>query len=168
MKTIKMSMRDVINFGGDPYTKKNVLVSMSMLSGITNTYGVEVVHGFKTLFGNLPMDEGEDNRIPDIASQDIFESLPWDFEFAWQDLMNVLTYKIEHGIMFLEAICPICRQGILEDAIIKLDEYYAYFCTECNNIMMMYGDRGITNTLSLNEGKNENGEKERINKRRRY
>lgn len=144
MKTIKMSMGDVVGFGGDPYTEKNVLVCMGMLSGIVNIYSVEVVHAFKTLFGDLPMDEGEDNRIPNITSQDIFECLPWDFEFNWQDLMDMLTYKIEHGIMFLETICPICKQSFLEDVFINLDESYAHFCSECNNIIMLYSLPGNT------------------------
>jgi len=136
MDEITISYLDVINLGGDPYQENIKLMVMNILSAEKTKYNVKISFEFKDLFPDLPMDEGEDNRIVEVTITEVFESLPWEFDANWQDLTNMLMYKHEYGISFLGMLCPICRQSIIEDIEFSADEY-VFLCSECSNIIQL-------------------------------
>jgi len=137
MNKLKISQQDVIGLGGDPYSSKNILITLNMISGVINVYSIKTDFNFRHLFGGLLIETGEENRIPDITLYDVLQSSSWDFDFDWQDL-NKLKYMVEHGMLSLENLCPICKQAVLEDVIVMIDECYSFFCSKCNNIVMLY------------------------------
>jgi len=136
--SVCVNFLDVIGFGGDPYSESgHLLISMCMSSAEELVHDTNIDWSFKDLFPSLVMDAGEDNRMPEITLDDVWESTPWDFDFNFEDLINKLMYKIEEGIDYLGIVCPICRKNILEDAIIVLGEDDVHFCSECNVLLWL-------------------------------
>ena len=129
-----MGMFDVIAFGG-AYDIDYVLTSMDMFSGEIGIHHIRAVKSFKNLFPSLSMDDGEDNRMPEVTLDAVFKSTPWDFDFDFEDLINALMYRLEKGIDYLGVVCPLCRKSVLEDIIIMLDEDDVYFCSKCNVLL---------------------------------
>lgn len=138
---MKLDYMTIINFGGDPYSS-NKLLKLDMQYGNKIVYDIEVDWKRKYLFPNLSMCEGENNRIVDISFDDVLRSVEWDFDFNWDDLIEMLTYKDKHGISFMGIICPICKETILEDAVILVDEDTTYFCDSCNILLKLKSDKG--------------------------
>ena len=139
---MKLGFSDIITFGGDPYSAVNLaLVSMNMFSGERIIYGIKIEEGFKNLFPPLSIENGEDNRMPEITFDDVLESAPWDFDFNFEDLLNKAMYEEEQGITFAGIICPVCKEVLLEDAIMMLNEGDIYFCSECNILLWIENEK---------------------------
>lgn len=136
MSEITISYSDVVNMGGDPYQKNIEFMIMNVLSAKKIKYDVKISFSLKNLFPDIPMEDGEDNRIVEVTSDDIFKSFPWEFDANWQDLKTMLRYKHEHGISYLGQLCPICKQSIVIDIDLLIDEY-GFLCLECDNIIQL-------------------------------
>ena len=133
-KQVQMSLVDVVMLGGDPY-ESNRLNTINLIIGKRKSYQITIDFHYKNLFPNLPMDDGEDNRMVHIEFDAVLKSNGRDFELDMQDFINMLTYKEECGISFSYLICPLCKKSILENVISGLNEDYSYFCSNCNELI---------------------------------